>query len=72
MDKLAVSEVAKKLGCHPETVRRLERRGVLKAKRDYRNSRVFDLAEVLKVKAEREALRGVEVDIVEGKEHCRN
>jgi len=57
MQKLKVAQAAKKLGCHPETVRRLERRGVLKAKRDYRNFRVFDLDEILKVKAEREALK---------------
>lgn len=57
MQTLKVSQVAKELDCHPETVRRLERRGVLKAKRDYRNFRVFDLGEVLKVKAEREILR---------------
>jgi len=57
MQKLKVSQAAKELGCHPETVRRLERRGVLKAKRDYRNFRVFDLDEVLKVKVEREALK---------------
>ncbi len=60
MQILTVSKAAKELGCHPETVRRLERRGVLKAKRDYRNFRVFDLAEVLKVKAERETLRNAE------------
>ena len=60
MQKLKVSQAAKELGCHPETVRRLERRGVLKAKRDYRNFRVFDLGEVLKVKVEREALRNTD------------
>jgi DNA-binding transcriptional MerR regulator len=60
MQKLTVSKAAKELKCHPETVRRLERRGVLKAKRDYRNFRVFDLGDVLKVKAERKKLRNYE------------
>ena len=35
MHKLMISEAAKELGCHPETVRRLERRGILKAKRNW-------------------------------------
>lgn len=56
MSKLTVSKAAKELGCHPETIRRLERRGILKAKRNYRNFRVFELADVLKVKSERERL----------------
>ena len=60
MKMLLISEAAKKLECHPETVRRLDRRGVLKARRDYRNFRVFDLADVMKVKEERELLRNVE------------
>jgi len=65
MHKLTVSEVAKELDCHPETVRRLERRGILRAKRNYRNFRVFELADILKVKSERETLRnGNEKDCV--------
>jgi len=60
MHILTVSQVAKELGCHSETVRRLERRGILKAKRNYRNFRVFELADVLKVKEERETLRNAE------------
>jgi DNA-binding transcriptional MerR regulator len=59
MNKITVSKAAEKLGCHPETVRRLERRGILKAKRDYRNFRVFDLADVMRIKREREVLRSV-------------
>lgn len=60
MQKLTVSEAAREIGCHPETIRRLEKRGILKAKRDYRNFRVFDLDDVLELKAEREALRSAE------------
>ena len=57
MYTFTVSKAAKELGCHPETVRRLEKRGILKAKRNYRNFRVFELADILKVKSERETLR---------------
>ena len=57
MYTFTVSKAAKELGCHPETVRRLEKRGILKAKRNYRNFRVFELADILKVKSEREKLR---------------
>jgi DNA-binding transcriptional MerR regulator len=56
MYTFTVSKAAKELGCHPETVRRLERRGILKAKRDYRNFRVFELADIMRVKKEREML----------------
>jgi DNA-binding transcriptional MerR regulator len=54
---LNVSAVAEILKCHPETVRRLNRRGLLKAKRNYRNFRIFDLKEVLKAKKQLEELR---------------
>ncbi len=57
MYTFTVSKAAKELGCHPETVRRLEKRGILKAKRNYQNFRVFELADILKVKSERETLR---------------
>lgn len=53
---ITVSKAAEILDCHPETVRRLERRGLLTAKRDYRRFRVFDIREILKIKAEREKL----------------
>ena len=53
---LTVSKVAEILDCHPETVRRLERRGLLMAKRDYRKFRIFDLKDVLQLKKGRERL----------------
>jgi DNA-binding transcriptional MerR regulator len=53
---LTVSKVAEILDCHPETVRRLERRGLLTAKRDYRRFRIFDLKDVLQLKKDRELL----------------
>lgn len=58
MEKLLVSRAAQVLNVHPETIRRLERQGVLKAKRDYRGFRVFNLDEVLRVKEERAKLKG--------------
>ena len=57
MEKILVSKAANLLSVHSETVRRLERRGVLKAKRDYRGFRVFDLDEILRVKEERAKLK---------------
>lgn len=54
---LTVAKAAEVLNCHPETIRRLNRRGILKAWRDYRGFRIFNLEEVLKVKKERERLR---------------
>ena len=53
---LTVSKAAEILECHAETVRRLERRGLLMAKRDYRKFRIFDLKDVLQLKKAREKL----------------
>jgi DNA-binding transcriptional MerR regulator len=53
---LLVSQAAEIMNCHPETIRRLNRRGVLKAKRDYRGFRIFNLEEILKIKKQREQL----------------
>ena len=53
---ITVSKAAEILNCHPETVRRLERRGLLIAKRDYRRFRIFDINDVLQLKKERERL----------------
>ena len=55
-ERLTVAKVADILSVHPETVRRLTRRGTLRAKRDYRNFRIFDLKDVLKTKKELEEL----------------
>jgi DNA-binding transcriptional MerR regulator len=56
MGKMTIAKAAKIAGCHPETLRRLERRGLLKAKRDYRGFRIFDLNDLLKLKKEREKI----------------
>jgi len=56
MEKLTVTKAAKIVNCHPETLRRLERRGLLKAQRDYRGFRIFDLNDLLKLKREREKI----------------
>ena len=44
-----VCEAAKKLNCHPNTVKRLEKRLNLRIKRDYRNYRIFSLEDIQKI-----------------------
>ena len=48
-----VSDAAKVIPCHPDTLRRLERKGVIKAIRDYRGFRVFRLEDLLKLREQR-------------------
>lgn len=55
--ELKVKGAAQLLQCSNETIRRLNRRGILKAHRDFLGHRVFELDELLKVKAQREELR---------------
>lgn len=38
---LTVAQVAEKLQCHPNTIKRIEKRLNLAVKRDYRNYRVY-------------------------------
>lgn len=52
--KLLISDAAKVIPCHPETLRRLERKGHIKAIRDYRGFRVFKLEDLLKLRAQRQ------------------
>lgn len=52
-----ISDAAKTLECCHETVRRLDRRGILHAKRDYRGFRVFNADEVFALKEKRSELR---------------
>lgn len=54
---LKVKEAAEFLRCSCETIRRLNRRGILKAHRNFLGHRVFEFDELLKVKAQREELR---------------
>jgi DNA-binding transcriptional MerR regulator len=54
--RLKVKEAAEFLRCSSETIRRLNRRGILKAQRNFLGHRVFELDELLKVKAQREEL----------------
>ena len=56
-DNFLIAEAAKILGLHPETLRRWDRKGWLKSKRNYLGYRVFDRQEVLKIKERLEALR---------------
>ena len=54
---LTVSKAAEILSCHPETVRRLNRKGILPAYRDYRGFRIFEREKVMEVKKERKRLK---------------
>ncbi|MCK4485356.1 MAG: helix-turn-helix domain-containing protein [Desulfobacterales bacterium] len=54
---LYVKQAAQVLNCHENTIRNLEKTGKLAACRDYRNRRVFQISDVLKVKNEREHLK---------------
>lgn len=54
------ARAAEFVGLHPETLRRLNNRGLLPAKRDWRGHRVFDVADLLKLKSERERLTDIE------------
>lgn len=49
-DAYLVHEVAEECNIHPSTVRRLEKRGLLKGVRDYNNCRIFSKEEVMKLK----------------------
>ena len=51
--KLLVSDAAKVIPCHPDTLRRLERKGQIKAVRDYRGFRMFRLEDLLKLREQR-------------------
>ena len=53
---LRVSKAAKVLEVHAVTVRRMDARGELNSRRDWRGHRVFDLEEILQVKKKRERL----------------
>jgi len=51
-----VAEGAAFLGCHPNTLRNLDRVGVIKARRNYLGYRIFRLVDLLKLKEERQQL----------------
>ena len=55
--KLLVAKAAKLIDVHPETLRRLERKGKIAAKRDCRGFRIFNLEELLKFKEARGELK---------------
>ncbi len=50
-----IGEAANFIPCHPNTLRRLDKLGAIKAKRNFLGYRVFDLQDLLKLKAQREA-----------------
>jgi DNA-binding transcriptional MerR regulator len=55
-DFLKMKETAKILEVHENTVRDLDRKGILSARRDCRGYRRFELAEVISLKKKREEL----------------
>jgi excisionase family DNA binding protein len=56
MSLLTVKEASKILGVHENSVRNLDRKGLIKSYRDHRHYRMFDLNDVLRLKEERERL----------------
>ena len=50
-DRYTICEAAKKLNCHPNTVKRLEKRLNLRIKRDYRNYRIYSQEDIKKIEA---------------------
>jgi len=56
-DGIRVAQTAEVLEVHPITVRRLDQKGILKSRRNYLGHRVFRLADVLKVKRDRQPLQ---------------
>jgi DNA-binding transcriptional MerR regulator len=48
---MLISEVAEKVGLHPETIRRLEKRGVIASKRDVNGWRRYSPEIVAQLKA---------------------
>ena len=55
-----VQEGAELVGCHANTLRRLDKVGIIKAHRDYRGHRIFLLQDLLKLKANRHELKDEE------------
>ena len=49
-EELLTAQVAKIAGCHPNTVKRYEKRGMIKAKRDRNGFRRFPVEEANKLK----------------------
>jgi len=54
---LRTAQAAAFVGLHPETLRRLTKRGLLPSKRDWRGHRIFYIADLLKLKSDREELK---------------
>lgn len=48
---MLISEIAAKVGLHPETIRRLEKRGLIKSRRDLNGWRRYSPAVVEQLKA---------------------
>lgn len=55
---LVISQAAAIVGVHTETLRRLDKKGSFRAKRDFRGFRVYTLTELLELKRQREKLQG--------------
>jgi DNA-binding transcriptional MerR regulator len=52
-DLVIIGETARRLACHPVTVKALEKRGFLTGYRDYRGWRFYDAEEVERVRIQR-------------------
>jgi DNA-binding transcriptional MerR regulator len=50
MSGLMVTQASQILRCHPNTLKRWERRGLINSSRDVNNWRRFDMDEVLRLK----------------------
>lgn len=49
---ISISEAAKQLEIHPDSIRRWEKKGLIKAFRDENNHRVFSLAEIQRIQSQ--------------------
>lgn len=57
MRTLSVSEAAKELEVHPDTVRRYSRRGLIRTFRDFRGWRLFRAEDVKRLKEQLSSLK---------------
>ncbi len=46
---LYINEAARRVGCHPNTLKNLERKGWIRPLRDYKNWRVYQDSDISKV-----------------------
>ena len=54
---ITMGEITKAINCHPATIRRYEKKGIISSTRNYRNYRLFDESVIQVVLDYRERLR---------------